>query len=368
MTEIPSPLPAERSLFITHHLPDMDTISINTFERIASDLKELGFSKHRFDVRWKSASPTPGEWNDAYLGRAALLAQTAHRKGLDPVVILSTPPKWAYVGKSPDAIRAAYIEYAKNVKRHFDRVGTPIQTVQILNELNNPIYTPKKLLKQMPVLIAATKEVFGQSADITSTVVLSKPWMNAEKFLKNHQSELASLTSIGLDFYPGSYQYNRKVISPKGSVTIAHQMLEAIATKGERNVRNDFLALLTDQLTDVTHMKQLLSTTKELFPTAAIDIGEFGFPTLDPIQRRNPKHEALQSYAVEKIAGALRPIVEAYDIRNIGFYELFDDKELGVLNWGILNDKGEAKHIVKHLPKILESLRSHSPTVQNFPN
>lgn len=364
MTEVPSPLPSERSLFITHHLPDVDTISIGTFERIAGELKELGFSKHRFDIRWKSVAPRSGEINDAYLGRAALLAQTAQRKGLDPVVILSTPPKWAYVGKSPEAIREAYIKYAKNVKRHFDRVGTPIQTVQILNELNNPIYTPKKLLKEMPSLIAATKEVFGASTDITSTVVLSKPWMNAEKFLKNHQEDLSSLTSIGLDFYPGSYQYNRKVISPKGSVTIAHQMLEAISTKGKRNVRTDFLALLTDQLTDVTHMNQLLSTTKNLFPTAKIDIGEFGFPTIDPLQKRNPKHEALQSYAVKKIAEALIPIIDEYDIRNIGFYELFDDKELGVLNWGILNDKGEAKNIIKHLPKILKSLRTRPPSFQ----
>lgn len=365
MPEIAPSVPhTERALYIAHHLPDMETISIGKFESIAGDLKEMGFSKHRFDVRWKTAAPTSNEINDSYLGRSALLAQAAQRKGLDPIVILSTPPKWVYTGgKSSEDIRQAYVDYAKNVKRHFDRVGVPIKAVQILNELNNPMYTPKKLLSEMPSLIAATKDVFGETTDITSTVVLSKPWTDAEKFLTKHQQELSTLSGIGLDFYPGSYQYNRKVITPKGGITIAHQMLETIATKGTKDARKDFMTLLTDQVTDVTHMKSLLSTTKSLFPHAAIDIGEFGFPTLDPLQKRNPKHEALQSYAVEKIAEALTPVIAEYDVRNIGFYELFDDKEFGVLNWGLLNDKGEAKNIVKHLPKILESLQNKSPSL-----
>lgn len=364
MPEIAQSVPhTERALYISHHLPDMETISIGKFESIAHNLKELGFSKHRFDVRWKTAAPKLGEINDSYLGRAALLAQAAQRKGLDPIVILSTPPKWAHVGKSPEAIREAYVDYATNVKRHFDRLGVPIKAVQILNELNNPMYTPKKLLKEMPSLISATKEVFGNTTDITSTVVLSKPWTNAEKFLTKHQRELLTLTGIGLDFYPGSYQYNKNVVTPKGGVTIARQMLETIATKGTKDVRGDFLSLLTDQVTDVTHMRSLLSTTTSLFPNTAIDIGEFGFPTLDPLQKRNPKHEALQSYAVEKIAGALTPVIAEYNVRNIGFYELFDDKEFGVLNWGLLNDKGEAKHIMKHLPKILSSLQSAPPSL-----
>lgn len=364
MTEIRPSVPhTERALYIAHHLPDMETVSVGKFESIAKDIKELGFSKHRFDIRWKTAAPTAHEINDAYLGRAALLAQAGQRKGLDPIVILSTPPKWAYAGKSPEAIREAYVDYATHIKRHFDRVGIPIKAVQILNELNNPIYTPKKLLKEMPSLISATKEVFGDTTDITSTVVLSKPWMNAEKFLTKHQRELSSLSGIGLDFYPGSYQYNRNVITPKGGVTIAHQMLETIATHGTRDARKDFLSLLTDQVTDMSHMKRLLATTKSLFPNTAIDIGEFGFPTLDPLQKRNPNHEALQSYAVKKMAGALSPVIEEYDVRNIGFYELFDDKELGVLNWGLLNDKGEAKNIVKHLPDILASLQKKSPSL-----
>ena len=42
----------------------------------------MGFTKHRFDVRWKTASPTPHEVNDTYLGRSALLAQAAYKHGL----------------------------------------------------------------------------------------------------------------------------------------------------------------------------------------------------------------------------------------------------------------------------------------------
>jgi len=359
MSENPLPLPPkERSLFITHHVPDMDSVSVARFEQIAPEIKKLGFSKHRFDVRWKTVSPKPGEVNDVYLGKSALLAEAAQKHGLEPIVILSTPPKWAYKDSTPETIRQHYTDYAKNVKRHFDRVGVPIKTVQVLNELNNPLFTPRRLLREMPALIAATREVFGDTTDVTATVVLSKPWVNAEKFLKKHQAELSSLSSIGLDFYPGTYQHNRKMISPKGAAAVAHQTLEAIATGGTRNIRRDFLSLLTDQLTDVRHFRSLLTTTQTLFPGKPIDIGEFGFPTLDPLQKRNPKHEVLQSYAVDKIAKALVPVVDEYKIRNIGFYELFDDKELGVLNWGMLNDKGEAKEIVSRLPAILQSLQT----------
>lgn len=339
----------------------MDNVSVAQFEKIAPEIKKLGFSKHRFDIRWKSVSPKQNEVNDVYLGKSALLAQAAQKHGLEPIVILSTPPKWAYKDKSPESIKQAYTDYAKNVKRHFDRLGVPIKTVQILNELNNPLFTPGRLLREMPALASATREVFGDAVDVTATVVLSKPWVNAEKFLKKHQAELSPLTSIGLDFYPGSYQHNRKMISPIGAATVAHQTLEAIATGGKRDIRRDFLTLLTDQLTDVRHFRSLLTTTQTLFPGKPIDIGEFGFPTLDPLQKRNPKHEVLQSYAVEKIADALIPVVDEYNIRNIGFYELFDDKELGVLNWGLLNDKGEAKQIASRLPAILKSLQTLTP-------
>src|SRR3989338_9019895 len=148
MMEAPQPnTPQERALFITHHTPDMDNISIGQFERIVPELAAMGFTKHRFDVRWKTASPKPNEVNDTYLGRSALLAQAAYKHGLEPIVILSTPPKWAYQNKSSDAIRQAYTDHARNVKRHFDRLGVPIKTVQILNELNNPMYTPRKFLK-----------------------------------------------------------------------------------------------------------------------------------------------------------------------------------------------------------------------------
>lgn len=243
------------------------------------------------------------------------------------------------------------------MKRHFDRLGVQIKTVQILNELNNPMYTPRKFLKAIPALAEATREVFGADTDVTATIVLAKPWASAEPFLTRHKDALKSLSSIGLDFYPGAYQYNKNILTPKAGAAIARQTLEAIATKGTKDVRRDFLSVLTGQLTDVHEFEKVIRRARSLFPNAAIDIGEFGFPTLDPIQRRNPDHEKLQSYAVEKIAKAFLPVVNQYKIRNIGFYELFDDKEFGVLNWGILNDKGNAKVITERLPSILRSLQ-----------
>ncbi len=362
MTELPLPH-TERSVFITHHTPDMETISVEQFSTISGELKKMGFSEHRFDIRWKAFAPTKDTQNTARITRAAHLAKAAYAQGLEPLVILSTPPAWAYKGKSSEHIQSAFTQYAKSVKAEFDAVGVPVKTVQILNELNNPVYTPKKLIKELPQFAQSIKGIFGNETDVTATMSIAKPLTNIERFMEKHTTQLNSLTSIGLDFYPGAYQFNKNMLKPKSGLTVSRQALEAIATGGTRNIRPDFLTLLEDQLTDIHEFSGALKKAKDLFPHAHIDLGEFGFPTLDPLQRKNPKHETLQKIAVEKITNALVPILDQYHVRKIGFYELFDDKELGVLNWGILNDKGDPKKILPHMPQIISLLKGQ-PTLR----
>ncbi len=357
MTELPSPTPIERTVFITHHAPDMENLSVEQFTRISGELKKMGFSEHRFDVRWKSWAPDQQKRNDAYIQRSANLAKAAYSQGLDPLVILSTPPGWTYRNKSSAQIQTVFQEYAREVKRQFDIAGVPIPTIQILNELNNPVYTPSRFLKELPTLTQSVKEIFGAQTDVTATMVIAEPWANIEPFMEKHQRELSALTSIGLDFYPGSYQFNKNMLKPKSGQIVSHQVLEAIATKGMKNIRPDFLALLQDQMTDVHEFTKAIERAKNLFPDKQIDLGEFGFPTLEPIQKRNPRHQILQRQAIQKITDALVPVLDANHIRKIGFYELFDDKEFGVLNWGIINDRGEAKHIAYHLPTIITKLK-----------
>lgn len=349
--------PRERSAFITHHAPDMDSVSVEQFSTISIELKKMGFSEHRFDIRWKSFAPKKDIQNNVYLARSADMAKAAYTNGLKPLVILSTPPTWAYRGKSSEQIQTSFTEYAKSVKDQFDIRGVPITSVQILNELNNPIYSPTKLIREIPQFTRSIKNIFGEHVDVSSTMVIAKPWANSESFMEKHRSSLDALTSIGLDFYPGTYQMNKSMLKPSSGITISRQMLEAIASGGTKNVRHDFLSLLEEQLTDVHQFTKALEKTKELFPKANIDLGEFGFPTLDPIQRRNPKHESLQKIAVDKISNALVPVLDKYGVRKIGFYELFDDKEFGVLNWGILNDKGDPKKILPHMPEIISLLK-----------
>lgn len=335
----------------------MENISIEQFGRISAELKKMGFSEHRFDIRWKAWAPDSTKRNDAYIKRSADLAKAAYAQGLDPLVILSTPPGWAYRNKSSEAITRTFTDYATAVKNQFDEAGVPVPTIQILNEVNNPMYTPPRLLKELPALTQVVKDVFGPQTDVTATMMIAKPWANVEPFMEKHRDELSALTSIGLDFYPGMYQFNKTMLRPHSGKVVAHQALEAIATKGMNNVRRDFLELLEDQLTDVHEFSKALEKARKLFPDKQIDLGEFGFPTLEPIQKRNPRHQILQRHAIQKIADALIPIIDEHHIRKIGFYELFDDKEFGVLNWGIINDRGEAKHIAYHLPAIITKLK-----------
>lgn len=356
MTEIPKPL-TERPLFITHHAPDTEALTFTRFEQMCKEMKAVGFSEHRFDIRWNTSAPTAHTTNQEYLTRAARFAQIAQKEGLKPLIILSSPPKWAYKDKSSAYIADAFTSYANNVKKVFDDADVSINSVQLLNEINNPVYTPKRFLKELPAMVAITKKVFGETTDVSATLVAAKPWTNVEKFIDKHKTSLASLTSVGLDFYPGVYQFKKNTISPKGGSIIARQTLEAIRAKGMKPARADFLSLLTDQLTNVDAFSQTIAKVKELLPNTNIDIGEMGFPTLLPLQQRNPDHENLQTFALRRIADALKPVVEKHGIRKIGFYELLDDREFGVLNWGLYNERGEAKKVLSKLPSILAVLQ-----------
>lgn len=359
MTELPKPT-GERSVFITHHTPEMDSVSVEQFSTISKELKKMGFSEHRFDVRWKAFAPNKEKRDETQIKHAANLAKAAYNEGLSPIVILSTPPSWAHRGKSSEQIQDNFAEYAKSIKTNFDAAGVPVKAVQILNELNNPVYTPKKLIKEIPKFTSSLKQIFGNDTDVSATMVIAKPWANIEPFMEKHKDALSHLSTIGLDFYPGTYQLNKRMLKPSSGVTVSRQALEAIASGGIKNIRSDFLTLLEDQLTDVHQFSNALKKTKELFPNTNVDLGEFGFPSLEPLQRKNPKHETLQKIAVEKITKAMLPVLDEHGVRKIGFYELFDDKELGVLNWGILNDKGDPKKILPHMSEIVTRLKGKS--------
>lgn len=347
----------DRQFYITHHAPDTEPLTFTRFQEMCKEMKSVGFSEHRFDVRWNTSAPTAHTTNQEYLMRAARFAQIAQKEGLKPLVIFSTPPKWAYKGKSSEYIAKAYSNFAQNVKTVFDNADVSITAVQLLNEINNPVYTPKRFLQELPAMSAITKKTFGETTDVSATVVCAKPWTNVGKFINKHHASLSALTSVGLDFYPGVYQFKKNTISPKGSAIIARQTLEAISTKGMKPARKDFLALLTDQLTNVDAFSQTIADVKKLLPDANIDVGEMGFPTLLPLQQKNPDHEHLQGFALKRIADALKPVIEKHNIRKIGFYSLLDDREFGVLNWGMYNEQGGAKKILTKLPEILQALQ-----------
>jgi len=325
----------------------------------------MGFSQHRFDIRWKTWKPDRKSHNNDYIKRSVDLAKAAHSQGLEPLVILSTPPRWAYRKASSKKLQQAFREYAQAVKHHFDAEGVPIQAIQVLNELNNPVYTPPRFVKELPALIDNVKDIFGPQTDVSATMVIAKPWTKIESFMERHRTKLSRLTSIGLDFYPGTYQLNKTMLRPRSGKIVSHQILEAVASKGMKNVRRDFLSLLNEQLSDIHEFSSAIQKVRALFPTMNIDLGEFGFPTLHPIQKRNPRHQILQRRAIQKISEAMLPVLNEHNVRKIGFYELFDDKEFGVLNWGIINDRGDAKHIAYHLPNIISRLRSTTTTKNN---
>ena len=66
-----------------------------------------------------------------------------------------------------------------------------------------------------------------------------------------------------------------------------------------------------------------------------------------------------QRYATDIFARAVYPLIKEFNIKRIGFYQAFDEKqkELGILNFGLWNEQGEKKAGLERLSGIIHYLR-----------
>lgn len=150
--------------YVTDHSADhADTGDPEKLRELYADIKRDGIESVRYDWHWRNVEPEPGKYSKEHLARYAKAKEIMAEAGLkEPTIILSNPPEWAkqLYGQDKEKFFEAFARYAAEVKRGLEAAGgEKVTTVQVLNELNNSVYTPVKI-EDLPWLCQITREAF----------------------------------------------------------------------------------------------------------------------------------------------------------------------------------------------------------------
>ncbi|MCX6713883.1 MAG: hypothetical protein NTV48_02145, partial [Candidatus Vogelbacteria bacterium] len=159
--------PFNLKFYVTDHNLDSDSgKSPEELRELFADIKKDGISSIRYDWRWNRIEPGQGAVESGALARYAEGIKLMAEEGLEaPTIILSSVPDWAIdlYKKDKEGFFVAYREYAEQVKNSLtqvsDQAGVKISRVQVLNELNNSVFTPFDPV-ELPRFCAITREVF----------------------------------------------------------------------------------------------------------------------------------------------------------------------------------------------------------------
>lgn len=206
--------PFDLEFYITDHSADNpDTGSPEKLRELYTDVKKDGIESVRYDWHWRNVEPKPGEYSEGHLGRYRQAKEIMEEVGLrEPTIILSNPPEWAVklYNEDKEKFFSAYRAYVEEVKNSLSRAqGEKIFKIQILNELNNTIYTPVKV-GDLPEMCRITREVFrdyNPDVKLMATVIASNTIKYsgtlAEQYLPELNKIKNSFDIIAVDYYPG---------------------------------------------------------------------------------------------------------------------------------------------------------------------
>jgi len=221
--------PLDLKFFVTDHSADnADTGNPEKLKELYEDIKKDGITSVRYDWRWNNIEPQKGECNDELLDRYGQAVEIMHEAGLEsPTVIFSSIPDWALklYKEDKEVFFDAYRNYVKEVASGLSRIrektGEDITRFQILNELNNLVYTPIDS-HDLPQLCAITREelreynpdiklvasIFaGNLPKVIERVTLGKVKMGIyiEEYLRDYKDALGDFDVYSIDYYPGMW-------------------------------------------------------------------------------------------------------------------------------------------------------------------
>lgn len=213
--------PFDFKINITDHSADLKkNINKDQLRELYTDIKKDGINSVRYDWHWRNIEPAPGSYDNDSLTHYAEAKEAMAESGLEaPTIILSNPPEWAkkLYQEDKEKFFEAFRNYADAVVASLQNAGEEkVSRVQILNELNNTIYTPVAL-EDIPKLCEITQEsfkIYNPDIKLSCTVIagniqnVGKKFGMGEpiqEFLPKLKEVADSFDSIAVDYYPGTW-------------------------------------------------------------------------------------------------------------------------------------------------------------------
>ena len=343
--------------YVTDHSADnADTGNPEKLKELYEDIKKDGVQSVRYDWHWRNVEPLAGTWSDEHLERYKKAKEIMQEVGLEePTIILSNPPAWAVELYKIDKEKFfdAYRAYAEQVRDAVAQTeGPKIKRVQVLNELNNRVYTPVEV-GDLPRVFEITREVFktyNPDIKLMVTVLASNTTklvgIPIEEYLPQLKAVKEGIDTIAVDYYPGLWHLPIKdadTINPK---EIFKSMVKNLG--------------LLEKVYD-----EIATWDKEY------ELGEVGLPT-----KKLWGGEKAQRYFYDAFFRAYKHLLVDFRSRGIklpskvGFYEAMDEppKDLrGKIlrntpfpehDMGLRDETGKRKEALERLSGIMSYLRA----------
>lgn len=196
---------------------------VEALRQLYRELRALGFDAVRYDWRWELIEPTRLDFDSAQLSMYRAAKALMKEAGLQsPIVVLSTPPKWAKKLYKHDDKAGFFAAWQKYVERVRDEIWYTqrglVERIQIMNELNNPFYCSIELVDVAKMADIARKvfKTYDPGIKLMVTVVASNlnhrilRGKSVERFLDLLEPLRGHFDIIGVDYYPGLWHWEDK--------------------------------------------------------------------------------------------------------------------------------------------------------------
>ncbi len=207
--------------YITDHSADTElTGSSEKLRELYGDIKKDGIESVRYDWHWKMVEPQPDHYSQEHLERYRQAKTIMGEVGLEePTIILSNPPPWAIelYKQNKEKFFEEYRKYAEEVAGSLEGAGgAKVSKIQILNELNNRVYTPVKV-EDLPRLCEITRAIFQKynpDIKLMATLLASNTTKYVgtpiEEYLPKFKEVKDNFDIIAVDYYPGLWHFDIK--------------------------------------------------------------------------------------------------------------------------------------------------------------
>jgi len=340
-----------------HSAKHRETGSPEQLRELYADVKRDGITSVRYDWDWWNCEPKQGEFNEEGLGRYQSAKEIMAEVGLDaPTIILSNPPKWAVelYKKDKEQFFDEFRKYAEEVKAYLVQSGgEKIGRVQILNELNNTIYTPIHT-EDLPQLCEITREVFrdyNPEIKLMATLIaanmtgfMGQGGVPIEKYLPEFEKIKDSFDDIAVDYYAGMWHLQAGD-NPK------LDMPEVV-----RRAMGDPKELFKEMTAQIEWVKSIFERVASW--GKEYELGEVGSPTRWPWERAGDEPGKPQRYFYDAFFREFKKMLVDFRERGIplptrvGFYEAIDEP--------LISPADYVKHHMTPTPEYALGMRERS--------